>query len=262
MAGEFIKKARDLNRIVGFDFVHTITDQFIELHGDRNFRDDSSIIGGIGIIKGQYVTIIAQNKGKTVENRYENNNAMTSPEGYKKALRLMKQAEKFNRPIITIIDTPGAFCGVDAEKRGQGEAIAKNIFEMSDMKVPIISIVLSEGGSGGALAIGVCDYMYMFENAYYSVISPEGFASILLKDGSKASEIADKMKIQSKDLISFGVVDETISEPNGNIFVDELVQRKNEIQDCLISRINILNSLTKEKLVKNRYKRFNKFGEK
>ena len=185
--------ARKAERPKSLDYINKIFTNFIELHGDRNFGDDKSIIGGIAELDGIPVTIIGEQKGKNAKENIERNFGMPNPEGYRKALRLMKQAEKFNRPIITFIDTPGAYPGMGAEERGQGEAIAKNLFEMAKLKVPTISIVIGEGSSGGALALGVTDVIIMLENAVYSILSPEGFASILYKDSGKASEAADKM---------------------------------------------------------------------
>ncbi len=214
-AWDRVMLARHMKRPTSKDVINAVFDDFIELHGDRNFGDDKAIIGGIAYFNGQPVTIIAQQKGKTTEENIESNFAMPHPEGYRKALRLMKQAEKFNRPIITLIDTPGAFPGIGAEARGQGEAIARNLFEMSAIEVPIISIVIGEGGSGGALAIGVANEVHMLENAIYSILSPEGYASILWKDAKKAKNAAEVMKLTSYDLLDFGVIEGIIKEPIG-----------------------------------------------
>ena len=197
------------------EYIDAIFDDFMELHGDRTFGDDKAIIGGIATLNGMPVTVIGEQKGRNARENIERNFGMPNPEGYRKALRLMKQAEKFKRPVITFIDTPGAYPGMGAEERGQGEAIARNIMEMSSLKVPIICVVIGEGSSGGALAIGVGDKIAMLENAVYSVLSPEGFASILYKDSSKAKEAAENMKMTAKDLKEFKIIDDIIKEPEG-----------------------------------------------
>ena len=207
-AWERVTLARKAERPKALDYINNIFTNFIELHGDRNFVDDKSIVGGIAELNGMPVTVIGEQKGKNAKENIERNFGMPNPEGYRKALRLMKQAEKFNRPIITFIDTPGAYPGMGAEERGQGEAIARNLFEMSKLKVPTISIVIGEGSSGGALALGVTDIIIMLENAVYSILSPEGFASILYKDASKSQEAAEKMKITSTELKRLGVIDD------------------------------------------------------
>ena len=211
-AWEKVEAARDSKRLTSLDYIETIFDSFMELHGDRAFRDDGAIVGGLAVLDGQPVTVIGVQKGRNTKDNITRNFGMPSPEGYRKALRLMKQAEKFNRPVICFIDTPGAFCGIEAEERGQGEAIARNLLEMSDLKVPILSIVIGEGGSGGALALGVANEVWMMENATYSILSPEGFASILWKDSKKAKEAAEVMKITAKDLLELGVVEQVIPE--------------------------------------------------
>ncbi len=197
------------------DVIQGVFDDFIELHGDRNYGDDKAIIAGIANFNGQPVTIIGQQKGKTTEENIETNFAMPHPEGYRKALRLMKQADKFDRPIITLIDTPGAYPGIGAESRGQAEAIARNLYDMSAFGVPVIAIILGEGGSGGALAIGLANQVYMLENSIYSILSPEGYASILWKDASKAKEAAEVMKLTSYDLEEMGIIEGIIKEPLG-----------------------------------------------
>lgn len=207
--------ARHQLRPTALEYIDYIFDDFIEFHGDRLFRDDQAIVGGIAQLNGVSVTIVAQQKGKTLENNLIRNFAMPHPEGYRKALRLMKQAEKFRRPIITFIDTPGAYPGLGAEERGQGEAIARNLLEMSNLTVPVIAIVIGEGGSGGALALGVANKVLMLENAIYSILSPEGYATILWKDSSRASEAAGVMKLTSYDLEDFGIIDKIIKEPLG-----------------------------------------------
>jgi acetyl-CoA carboxylase carboxyl transferase subunit alpha len=207
--------ARHPQRPKAKDYIDYLSPDFIELHGDRLYRDDPSIIGGIGSIGGEVFTIIAQQKGCTTEENIARNFAMPHPEGYRKALRLMKQAEKFKRPILTLIDTPGAYPGIGAEERGQGQAIANNLYEMSNLTVPVISVIIGEGGSGGALAIGFANKMLMLENSVFSILSPEGYASILWKDASKASQAAEVMKLTAKDLLDFKIIDQIINEPPG-----------------------------------------------
>ena len=217
MAWDKVKLARKLERPKSLDYIEEIFEDFIELHGDRNYGDDKAIVAGIATLNKIPVTVIGEQKGKNVRENMKRNFGMPEPEGYRKALRLMKQAEKFGRPIITFIDTPGAYPGVGAEERGQGEAIAKNLMEMANLKVPIICIVIGEGSSGGALAIGMGDRIVMLENAVYSILSPEGFASILYKDASKAKEAAENMKITAEDLKKLGIIDKIISEPEEGI---------------------------------------------
>ena len=247
-AWEKVQLARELERPKALD-------DFIELHGDRNFGDDKSIIGGIATLDGKAITVIGEQKGKNAKENMERNFGMPNPEGYRKALRLMKQAEKFDRPIITFIDTPGAYPGLGAEERGQGEAIARNIMEMSKLKVPIICIVIGEGSSGGALAIGVGDKVVMLENSIYSILSPEGFATILYKDSTKAKEAAEDMKATADDLKKFGVIDDIIKEPKDGAQkdFDKVIK---EIKKYLIKNIKELEKIPKEKLVKQRYEKF------
>ncbi len=256
--------ARMQERPKAIDYIDEIFTDFIELHGDRNFGDDKSIVGGIGLLKINSnmsipVTIIGEQKGKTVKENMKRNFGMPNPEGYRKALRLMKQAEKFNRPIITFIDTPGAYPGIGAEERGQGEAIARNMMEMSQLKVPVICVVIGEGSSGGALAIGVGDRIVMLENAVYSILSPEGFASILYKDSSKASEAAENMKMTAQDLKEFGVIDKIISEPK-NGAQEELSAVTNDLKMYIVKAINELRKFSKEELIEKRYEKFRKMG--
>lgn len=212
-AWEKVMTSRAANRLTSLDYIQAIFKDFIELHGDRAFRDDGSIVGGIATLGGMPVTVIGQQKGKNTKENILRNFGMPYPEGYRKALRLMKQAEKFHRPIICFVDTPGAFCGIEAEERGQGEAIARNLFEMSDLKVPILSIDIGEGGSGGALAMAVANEVWMLENATYSILSPEGFASILWKDSKRASQASEVMKITSQDLLDLHIIEKIIPEP-------------------------------------------------
>ncbi len=207
--------ARHQARPSASDYIENVFDEFIELHGDRGFEDDTAIIGGIAMLNGIPLTVIAHKKGRSTAENIACNFGMAHPEGYRKALRLMKQAEKFNRPIVTFIDTPGAYPGLGAEARGQGEAIARNLYEMSDIGVPIIAVVIGEGGSGGALAIGMGNQVFMLENSIYSILSPEGYASILWKDASKAKEAAEVMKLTSYDLEELDIIDGIIKEPLG-----------------------------------------------
>ncbi|HEP6994128.1 TPA: acetyl-CoA carboxylase carboxyl transferase subunit alpha, partial [Streptococcus pyogenes] len=217
-----LKEARDQGRLTALDFAQGIFDDFIELHGDRNFRDDGAIIGGIGRLNGQAVTVVGIQKGRNLQDNLSRNFGQPHPEGYRKALRLMKQAEKFGRPVVTFINTAGAYPGVGAEERGQGEAIARNLMEMSDLKVPIIAIIIGEGGSGGALALAVADKVWMLENTIYSILSPEGFATILWKDGSRSEEAAELMKITSGELLNMGIVDKVI--PERGYFTSEIIE--------------------------------------
>ena len=251
---KIVREAREQTRLTALDFATGIFDDFIELHGDRSFRDDGAIIGGIGWLGNQAVTVVGIQKGKSLQDNLNRNFGQPHPEGYRKALRLMKQAEKFGRPIVTFINTAGAYPGVGAEERGQGEAIARNLFEMSDLKVPIIAIIIGEGGSGGALALAVADRVWMLENSVYAVLSPEGFASILWKDGTRAMEAAELMKITSHELLEMEVVDKVISERG--LSAKELLARvKNELQ----TEIEQLKLLSLEKLLEERYQRFRKY---
>ncbi len=240
-----IARSKDRDNIK--DYIDGLIDDFIELKGDRLYREDNSILGGIGFFEGIPVTIIGHRKGKTTEENVACNFGMTSPEGYRKALRLMKQAEKFNRPVITFIDTPGAYPGMEAEEHGQANAIAENLAKMSALKVPIIAIVTGEGSSGGALALGVADSVWMLENAVYSILSPEGFASILWKDAKKAKEACDIMKITALDLKEFGIIDGII--PEGK-------QCMKTIRKMLLLELKRLMSLKPKALVENRYTKF------
>lgn len=251
--------ARHVGRPNVKEYIQDLFDDFIEIHGDRLYRDDASIYGGIAMFNGMPVTVIGTVKGKSVEENVQCNFGMASPEGYRKALRLMKQAEKFNRPIITFIDTPGAYPGIKAEKHGQGEAIARSIMEMSMLNVPIISIVIGEGGSGGALALSVANRIVMLENAVYSVLSPEGFASILYKDSSKAKEASELMKITAKDLYDLHIVDKIIKEPVGGIQNNkELVFL--QIKQYLEQELKELTKKRKSQILDERYHKFREIG--
>ena len=250
-----LKLARSSDRKRSSDYINEIFNSFIEFHGDRKYGDDNSIIAGIGMIEGRAVTIIAQEKGKNTKEQIYRNFGMTNPEGYRKALRIMKQAEKFNRPIITFVNTSGAFCGKEAEERGQGEAIARNLYEMSALKVPILSIVIGEGGSGGALALAVADEVWMMENAVYSVLSPEGFASILWKDSKRASEAAGVMRLTAADLKELKVIEEIICEPE--VYrEDTMVPVLCELEEKMEHFLEQYGSLSEKQLTDRRYDRF------
>ena len=249
-----LKEARDQGRLTALDFAQGIFDDFIELHGDRNFRDDGAIIGGIGRLNGQAVTVVGIQKGRNLQDSLNRNFGQPHPEGYRKALRLMKQAEKFGRPVVTFINTAGAYPGVGAEERGQGEAIARNLMEMSDLKVPIIAIIIGEGGSGGALALAVADKVWMLENTIYSILSPEGFATILWKDGSRSEEAAELMKITSGELLNMGIVDKVI--PERGYFTSEIIEA---IKTAIVDELAELSQLSTEDLLEARYQRFRKY---
>ena len=251
--------ARHQKRPTAYEYINYIFDDFIELHGDRLFRDDLSIVGGIGELNGTSVTIIAQQKGKNLEANLERNFAMPHPEGYRKALRLMKQAEKFNRPIITLIDTPGAYPGIAAEERGQGEAIARNLLEMSGLHVPVIAIVIGEGGSGGALALGVANKVYMLENAIYSILSPEGYATILWKDASLAIKAAEVMKLTSYDLEELGIIDGIIKEPIGGAHFDKEATFE-KTKQVIINEIENYRTSTHLEIRESRIKKYRDIG--
>lgn len=256
---EKVELARFKERPTALNYIQLIFEEFIEFHGDRQFKDDPSIVGGIALLNEIPITVIAQQKGHTTKENIKRNFGMPHPEGYRKALRLMKQAEKFNRPILCFIDTPGAYCGIGAEERGQGEAIARNLMEMSRLSVPVISIVIGEGGSGGALALGVANKVMMLENAIYSILSPEGFASILWKDAKRAKEAAEVMGITAQDLYAFDIVDEVIPEPLGGAHknIDFTV---GQIKTAIEKGFNHLHSLSKEELIQDRYDKFRKIG--
>ncbi|WP_294187317.1 acetyl-CoA carboxylase carboxyltransferase subunit alpha [uncultured Clostridium sp.] len=250
--------ARMIERPTTLDYISKIFTNFFELHGDRIFRDDKSIVGGIGLLNGRPTTIIGIQKGKDLKENMERNFGSPHPEGYRKALRLMKQAEKFNRPIVCFINTSGAYCGIEAEERGQGEAIARNLMEISKITVPIISIIIGEGGSGGAIALACGDRVWMLENSVYSILSPEGFASILLKDPSKSKEVAEIMGITSYELLERGIIEKIIKEPKGGAHKNlDLVA--SSIKDELLKEFKILLNKPKDILLEERYQRFRKF---
>lgn len=251
-AWERVEIARLSNRKTSLDYIDEIFDEFIELHGDRMGYDDKSIVCGIARIGNQSFTIIAEQKGRNTKENIERNFGMPNPESYRKAIRFMKQAEKFHRPVITFIDTKGAYPGIVAEEKGQGEAIASSMLEMAGLKVPIISIVIGEGSSGGALAIGVGNRVFMLENAIYSILSPEGYASILWKDVSKAKEAAEKMKLTAYDLYDLKVIDKIIEESD---------ETANTLKCEICQTVNELLQLSDEELVEDRYSKFRNIGD-
>ncbi len=254
-AYERVTAARSSKRPMGGFYISRLIDNFIELHGDRRFGDDAAIVGGIGYLNGVPVTAIAMERGDTIEDRMKRNFGCPLPEGYRKALRLMKEAEKFNRPVICFIGSSGAYCGIDAEKRGQGEAIAENLFEMMGLKTPVISVIVGEGGSGGALALGVCDTAIMLENSVYSVISPEGCASILWKDASRAAEAAEVLKLTAHELKKFGVIEKIIEETSRT--QEEICS---DLKAVISSEIAEKSKLSEKELLDGRYKKFRKIG--
>ncbi|MDD7389039.1 MAG: acetyl-CoA carboxylase carboxyltransferase subunit alpha [Lachnospiraceae bacterium] len=254
-AWDRVQISRKKDRPVGEDYIQALFDDFMEFHGDRYYKDDRAIVGGIGWFHGEPVTVIAQAKGKTTKENISHNFGMPSPDGYRKALRLMKQAEKFGRPIICFVDTPGAFCGLEAEERGQGEAIARNLYEMSSIQVPILSIVIGEGGSGGALAMAVADEVWMLENAVYSILSPEGFASILWKDSKRADEAAEIMKLTAEDLKNMGIIEKIIREPS-DFTCDKMVKVCSRLEKRISAFLEKYEALDASELVSRRYDRF------
>ena len=257
-AWEKVKAVRQVGRPSAIDYMDHIFDYFVEAHGDRGFRDDAAIVGGIAFLDGQPVTVIADVKGKDVKECQERNFGMPMPEGYRKALRLMKQAEKFNRPIISFVNTSGAFCGIEAEERGQGEAIARNLLEMSGLKVPVLCILIGEGGSGGALATAVGNEVWMMENATYSILSPEGFASILWKDASKAEEASEVMNITAQDLKRLGVIEEIVPEFGG---ADKKTAESigGYMKEHIKGFLKKYDGMSGEKIAQQRYDRFRAF---
>lgn len=255
MAWQRVELSRRKDRPVGSDYIDALFTDFVEFHGDRYFADDKAIIGGVARFHGMPVTVIAQAKGRNTKENIERNFGMPEPEGYRKALRLMKQAEKFARPVICLVDTPGAFCGLEAEERGQGEAIARNIYEMSGLKVPVVSIIIGEGGSGGALAMATADEVWMLENSIYSILSPEGFASILWKDSSKAKEAAEVMKLTAENLKAQGIVERVFAEPETYTVqnMDSVIMQINEAIEEFLMRYG---SMSEQELIRHRYERF------
>ena len=255
-AYEKVKTARSNSRPTSLDYIHRVFDVFFELHGDRKYADDGAVVGGIGILNELPVTVITIEKGRSIKERTARSFGAPQPEGYRKALRLMKQAEKFERPVICLIDTSGAFCGIGAEERGQGQAIADNLMEMMTLKTPVISVFIGEGGSGGALALAVADRVWMLENAVYSVISPEGCASILWKDSSRANEAAEVLKLTAEDSYDYGFIEKVISE--GDIGEDAFYER---LKWELIWEMEALRKKPIDELLEERYRKFRKVGE-
>ena len=252
-AYEKVLLARAKDRPTGLSYIENIFEDFIELHGDRRFADDPAIVGGIATLKGQPVTVIAIDTGKDMRERVKRNFGSPNPEGYRKALRLMRQAEKFHRPVVCFVDTAGAFCGMGAEERGQGQAIAENLLEMSGLKTPIVSILVGEGGSGGALALAVADQVWILENAVYSVISPEGCASILWKDSKKVKDAADCLRLTAQDMADLGVVEQVFPEDK------DFAETYRQIQEELERLLPELQALPVEELLEKRYQRFRKY---
>lgn len=254
-AWDHVQLARDKNRPTGKDYIQLLFSDFVEMHGDRLYRDDPAVIGGVAKFHGEPVTILVQEKGHGTKENIAHRFGMVSPEGYRKSLRLMKQAEKFNRPVICFVDTPGAFCGLEAEENGQGEAIARNLYELSGLKVPVLSVVIGEGGSGGALAFAVADEVWMMEHAIYSILSPEGFASILWKDSKRAKEAADVMKMTAQDLKALGIIEQIIREEEP-LTRENIMQLKDNMDEKINCFLKKYKALSKQELVQHRYKRF------
>ena len=254
-----VQLARHPRRPFSLDYIQNLAPDFVELHGDRHFADDPSLVGGLGSIDGQSILFIGQQKGRNTNENLFRNFGMMRPEGYRKALRIMKLAEKFNVPIVSLIDTPGAYPGIGAEERGQGEAIAKNLLEMSRLKVPILVIIIGEGASGGALGIGICDRMLMLENTWYSVISPEGCASILWRDAALASYAADAMKVTPQDLLELGICDRIIAEPLGGAHrkPDKMVE---SLKSVILEELNILLQTDPDAFLDQRISRYDTMG--
>lgn len=257
-AWDRVQISRKIDRPSGSDYIEALFTDFMEFHGDRNYGDDKAIIGGIAKFHGKPVTVIVQEKGTNTKENIAHNFGMPMPEGYRKALRLMKKAEKFHRPVICFVDTPGAFCGIEAEERGQGEAIARNLWELAGLKTPVLSIVTGEGGSGGALALAAGDQVWMLENSIYSILSPEGFASILWKDSTKAKEAAAVMKLTASDLYEKGIIEQVIPEPE-NLTPESMWQVAERLNDKICTFLQKYTSLSEEELLETRYARFRKF---
>ncbi|MBP3597111.1 MAG: acetyl-CoA carboxylase carboxyltransferase subunit alpha [Clostridia bacterium] len=259
-AWERVELARNPKRPTALDYIDKVFDEFMELHGDRCLKDDKAICCGLAKIGEQNFTVVAEQKGRSTKENIERNFGMPNPESYRKAIRFMKQAEKFNRPIVTFVDTKGAYPGLGAEERGQGEAIAKSMFEMAKLKVPVIVIVIGEGSSGGALAIAVGNKVVMLENAIYSILSPEGFSSILWKDSSKAKEAAEKMKLTAQDLYDFEIIDKIIEEPEfGDANFTKIVSEK--MRNEIMFFLQEMNGKSKEEIVEERYQKFRNMGK-
>lgn len=257
-AWDRVRIAREMDRPTSLYYIEHIFENFMELHGDRGVKDDPAIVGGIGFLDGFPVTVIGQQKGRDLKEQVERNFGMPNPEGYRKALRLMKQAEKFRRPVVCFVDTSGAFCGIEAEERGQGEAIARNLMEMAGLTVPVLSVVIGEGGSGGALAMAVANEVWCLENSVYSVLSPEGFAAILWKDGERADKAAEVMKMTSDHLKALGVVDRVFQEPEP-VHVDNGSALAADMKEAMIEFFRRYDNMAPERIAEERYKRFRRF---
>ena len=259
-AAEVLAASRKITRPTTLEFIDAIFDDFIELHGDRHFADDAAIVGGIATLDGKAVTVVGVQKGHTTQENIHRNFGSPNPEGYRKQMRLMKQAEKFHRPVITFINTSGAYCGIGAEERGQGEAIARCLFETAGLKTPVISIFIGEGGSGGALALACGDKVWMLQNGMYAVLSPEGFASILWRSPARAAEAAELMKITAPDLLANGVIEKIIPEAKEGL-EHNLDYTASILKEELVKELHTLCQMDMEELLQKRYKRFRKFGE-
>ena len=257
-ADEIVELARHKDRLTALDYFESVFTDFEEFHGDRLFGEDEAVVGGIACLDDKPVTVIGIQKGRNLPENLKRNFGAPHPEGYRKALRLMKQAEKFGRPIVTLINTAGAFCGIGAEERGEGEAIARNLFEMSDLRVPILAIIIGEGGSGGALALALGDEVWMMEYSIYAILSPEGFASILWKDGSRAKEAAGLMKITAHELQALGVVESVIPETQGETVLSKEAIAA-DLRQMISNKLTSLSALTTDELIQKRYQRFRKF---
>lgn len=254
-----VQLARHSDRPYTLDYIYLMTENFIELHGDRYFKDDKAVVGGFAMLENEKVMIIGHQKGRDTKSNLERNFGMPNPEGYRKALRLMKLAEKFDVPIITLLDTPGAYPGIEAEERGQAEAIAKNLFEMTKLKVPVIVVIIGEGASGGALGMGVGDRVLMLENTWYSVISPESCSSILWRSWEYKEQAAEALKLTANDLLELNIIDRIISEPLGGAHTDHKGMA-NILKEVLIEEINQLRKIKPDKLMQNRIDKFGKMG--
>ena len=254
-----VQLARHPQRPYALDYINTIFTDFMEMHGDRLYADDPAVVSGFAKINEQKIAIIAQQKGRNTKENLYRNFGMMRPEGYRKAMRIMKLAEKFKLPVVTFMDTPGAFPGIGAEERGQAEAIATNLINMSSLKVPIVSVVIGEGASGGALGIGLCDRFFMMQNTWYSVISPEGCASILFRDASKAEEAAEALKVTPDDMVELGICDNIIIEPNGGAHRD-IESSSNNLKTALLDALSELESIEPESFIDLRIEKYDKLG--
>lgn len=255
---DVVTLARAQDRYTTLEYIDAVFSDFMEFHGDRYFGDDLAVVGGVATLDDKPVTVVGIQKGRNLPENIERNFGSPNPEGYRKALRLMKQAEKFGRPVVTFINTAGAYCGIGAEERGEGEAIAKNLLEMSDLRVPVIAIIIGEGGSGGALALAVADEVWMLEHTIYAILSPEGFASILWKDGSRSKEAAELMKITANELKELAIIDKVIPEVmNGELLEQEKINRM--LHKAIKAKLTELSKLDTETLIETRYQRFRRY---